>query len=193
MSRYACSACCLVLLMSTSQCLAAKCIPFHVPIVRTCTMKHPAATPERLAVCFPSQCVRASTDEMTSCADEDAQKLCETVCMVQYYPLDMKQNLTDCQACISQQPDAGYEQYDNVHAMLEVHIKRSSLIPEVMRLRWFPTTSDPIFADAGIQVMPVDSTASNLSLRSASHATYCTRPHLARRQSCTLSTGSLRP
>ncbi len=77
--------------------------------------------------------------------------------MVQYYPLDMKQNLTDCPACINQQPEVGYEQYDSVHAMLEVYINRSSLIPEVMRLRWFPTTSDPIFADAGIQVM--DSTA----------------------------------
>ncbi|DBA85466.1 TPA: hypothetical protein ACH3X2_000417 [Trebouxia sp. C0005] len=92
-----------------------------------------------------------SFNDLLRMKDEDAQKLCETVCMVQYYPLDMKQNLTDCQACISQQPEAGYEQYDNVHAMLEVHIKRSSLIPEVMRLRWFPTTSDPIFADAGIQ------------------------------------------
>ena len=80
--------------------------------------------------------------------------------MVQYYPLNMKQNLTDCPACISQQPEVGYEQYDNVHAMLEVYINRSSLIPEVMRLRWFPTTSDPIFADAGIQVMPMDSRAS---------------------------------
>ncbi len=85
--------------------------------------------------------------------------------MVQYYPLDMKQNLTDCPACISQQPEAGYEQYDSVHAMLEVYINRSSLIPEVMRLRWFPTTSDPIFADAGIQVTPVGSRAYRLSLR----------------------------
>ncbi len=85
--------------------------------------------------------------------------------MVQYYPLNMKQNLTDCSACIIQQPEVGYEQYDNVHAMLEVHINRSSLIPEVMRLRWFPTTSDPIFADAGIQVMPMDSRAYNLPLR----------------------------
>lgn len=92
-----------------------------------------------------------SFNELLQMQDEDAQKLCETVCMVQYYPLNMKQNLTDCPACISQQPEVGYEQYDNVHAMLEVYINRSSLIPEVMRLRWFPTTSDPIFADAGIQ------------------------------------------
>lgn len=85
-------------------------------------------------------------------ADEDSDKLCQTVCMVQYFPLDLKQNLTDCPACVNQQAEVGYEQYDNVHAMLEVSINRSSLLPEVMRLRWFPTTSDPIFADAGIQV-----------------------------------------
>ena len=85
-------------------------------------------------------------------ADEDPDKLCQTVCMVQYFPLSMKQNLTDCPACVNQQAELGYEQYDNVHAMFEISINRSSLLPEVMRLRWFPTTSDPIFADAGIQV-----------------------------------------
>ncbi|DBA75882.1 TPA: Serine/threonine-protein kinase Nek3 [Trebouxia sp. C0004] len=92
-----------------------------------------------------------SYNDLLQMKDKDAEKLCETVCMVQYYPLNMKQNLTDCPACIIHQPEVGYEQYDNVHAMFEVHINRSSLIPEVMRLRWFPTTSDPIFADAGIQ------------------------------------------
>ena len=72
--------------------------------------------------------------------------------MVQYFPLNMKQNLTDCPACVHQHQEVGYEQYDNVHAIFEVSVNRSSLVPEVMRLRWFPTTSDPIFADAGIQV-----------------------------------------
>ncbi|KAL0049131.1 hypothetical protein WJX82_007250 [Trebouxia sp. C0006] len=64
-----------------------------------------------------------SFNDLLQMKDQDAQKLCETVCMVQYYPLDMKQNLTDCPACINQQSEVG----------------------------WFPTTSDPIFADAGIQ------------------------------------------
>lgn len=84
--------------------------------------------------------------------DEAPDILCQTICMVQYYPLYEKQNLTDCAACINQQPEVGYEQYDNVHAMLEVSVNRSSLLPEVMRLRWFPTTSDPIFSESGIQV-----------------------------------------
>lgn len=72
--------------------------------------------------------------------------------MLQYFPLSAKENLTDCPACIDQQAEEGYAQYDNVHAILEVHVNRSSLLPEVMRLRWFPTTSDPIFAQSGIQV-----------------------------------------
>lgn len=89
--------------------------------------------------------------ELMQLKDTDSAKLCQTVCMLQYFPLHAKENLTDCPACIDQQPEEGYAQYDNVHAILEVHVNRSSLLPEVMRLRWFPTTSDPIFAQSGIQ------------------------------------------
>ncbi|KAL3143486.1 hypothetical protein ABBQ38_002293 [Trebouxia sp. C0009 RCD-2024] len=89
--------------------------------------------------------------ELMQLRDADSAKLCQTVCMLQYFPLHAKEDLTDCPACIDQQPEEGYAQYDNVHAILEVHVNRSSLLPEVMRLRWFPTTSDPIFAQSGIQ------------------------------------------
>ena len=85
-------------------------------------------------------------------ADENSAQLCETVCMVQYFPIHSKGNLTDCSACIAQQPEVGYEQYDHLHAMLEVSINSSSLLPEVMRLRWFPTSDDPVFSESGIQV-----------------------------------------
>ena len=85
-------------------------------------------------------------------ADENSARLCETVCMVQYFPMHLKENLTDCPACIAQQAEVGYEQYDHLHAMLEVSINSSSLLPEVMRLRWFPTSDDPVFSESGIQV-----------------------------------------
>ena len=86
-------------------------------------------------------------------ADEDSRQLCETVCMVQYFPVDVKEHVTDCKACAAQQSEVGYEQYDQLHAMLEVSINSNSLLPEVMRLRWFPTNDDPIFSgESGIQV-----------------------------------------
>ena len=73
--------------------------------------------------------------------------------MVQYFPLAAKQNLTDCQACMHHQPEPEYAQYDSVHVILEVSINRSSLVPEAMRpYRGVPKSSDPYFAEAGIQV-----------------------------------------
>lgn len=72
--------------------------------------------------------------------------------MVQIFPLSMKEAISDCPACLGLQPEAAFQQYDVVHALLEVSINRNSFIPLVMRLRWFPTTSGPQFADAGLQV-----------------------------------------
>ena len=78
--------------------------------------------------------------------------------MVQYFPLSAKQHLTDCPACTEQQPEEEYAEYDNVHVILEVSINRSSLVPEVMRpYRGAPKTSDPYFANAGIQVQQLQS------------------------------------
>lgn len=86
-------------------------------------------------------------------AEEDSAKLCKSVCMVQYFPPSAKQRLTDCAACIDQQPEEEYARFDNVHVILEVAINRSSLVPEAMRAyRGAPKTSDPYFADAGIKV-----------------------------------------
>lgn len=68
-------------------------------------------------------------------------------------PLTAKQNLTDCQACMHHQPEPEYAQYDSVHVILEVSVNRSSLVPEAMRpYRGVPKSSDPYFAEAGIQV-----------------------------------------
>lgn len=120
-----------------------------MPLTRRQYSHAPASPLPRLSLFIP---VITCSDMLFHCADTDSAKLCQTVCMLQYFPLHAKENLTDCPACIDQQPEEGYAQYDNVHAILEVHVNRSSLLPEVMRLRWFPTTSDPIFAQSGIQV-----------------------------------------
>ena len=72
--------------------------------------------------------------------------------MVQIFPLSMKEAISDCPACMGLQSEAAFQQYDIVHALLEVSIDRNSFTPLVMRLRWFPTTSGPQFADAGIPV-----------------------------------------
>lgn len=85
-------------------------------------------------------------------ADTEPQGLCQSVCIVQIFPFAAKEALTDCPACTGLQPEAGFEQYDIVHALLEVSINRDSLLPTVMRLRWFPTTSGPQFAAAGLEV-----------------------------------------
>ena len=89
---------------------------------------------------------------MLMCAGKAPAELCRTVCMVQIFPLSTKEAISDCPACLGLQPEAPFQQYDVVHALLEVSIDRNSFIPLVMRLRWFPTTSGPQFADAGLQV-----------------------------------------
>jgi len=96
--------------------------------------------------------VKKCIDCMLLCAGKAPAELCRTVCMVQIFPLSMKEAVSDCPACLGLQPEAAFQQYDVVHALLEVSIDRNSLIPLVMRLRWFPTTSGPQFADAGLQV-----------------------------------------
>ena len=55
--------------------------------------------------------------------------------MVQIFPLSMKEAVSDCPACLGLQPEAAFQQYDVVHALLEVSIDRNSFIPLVMRLR----------------------------------------------------------
>jgi len=78
---------------------------------------------------------------------------------VQYYPSSQQEALSDCPACMGLQPETGFEQYDIVHAFLEISVNRESFLPNVMRLRWFPSTSAPQFADAGIQVRADTATA----------------------------------
>ncbi len=72
---------------------------------------------------------------MLLCAGKAPAELCRTVCMVQIFPLSMKEAISDCPACLGLQPEAAFQQYDVVHALLEVSIDRNSFIPLVMRLR----------------------------------------------------------
>ncbi|KAL0038677.1 hypothetical protein WJX79_002702 [Trebouxia sp. C0005] len=98
-----------------------------------------------------SASITHTSQELLQLKSKAPAELCRTVCMVQIFPLSMKEAISDCPACLSLQPDAAFQQYDIVHALLEVSIDRNSLIPLVMRLRWFPTTSGPQFANAGLQ------------------------------------------
>lgn len=85
-------------------------------------------------------------------AEEAPGKLCQTVCMVQIFPLSAKEALTDCPACTGLQPELGFQQFDIVHAMMEISINQESYIPTTMRLRWFPTTAGPQLAAGGLEV-----------------------------------------
>ena len=78
--------------------------------------------------------------------------------MVQIFPYSMKEAVSDCPACTRMDPQTGFEQYDVVHALLKVSVHKDSFIPLAMRLRWFPSTSGPQFADAGIQVCTITHT-----------------------------------
>ena len=89
-------------------------------------------------------------------ADDAPAELCQAVCMVQIFPSSKAEAVSSCPACILMAPEPGFQQYDVVHALLEGSVHRNSYIPMVMRLRWFPTTSGPQFADAGLQVNALD-------------------------------------